>query len=905
LEHNRKRVAKRLASGLMAGALALGGLAISGSSPAGAVPIDEDERIAGGDRYATAALVADEIDDRDTLDTVIVANGENFPDALAGSALINDYEDAALLLVTSDSIPSATEVQMNRIDGSVNDVIVIGGTSAISEAVFEDIENIFDNADVVRIAGADRYETAAEVAAETDWTADYSEVVLLVSGENFADAVTVGGYAAQTGNAILLANGSGIPDATVAALEDALDEGVERVVIVGGTSAVWVGAEEALIELGFSPEGVSRVSGANRYATNLNFNLEQFANSSLPVNKFMDRRASSALAETTGETLDQAGERIILVSGANFPDALSAAGLAFQEDAHIVLVDPVTVGASALTLAAAGASSITFDSATRELVQASLWESTARYVGEDVTVIGGLSAVPTSVLTAVGAAGTANLACQVIAPSRDDDAAADANDDDFVLVAFAGNLQQDNGGANTDELEELTGDASYFELNGDDDFTVVTSTDLSGDGFDDAIILSAGTQMESGDEIEFVGIEQDPDVWADGNYYGLRNVGPCSTTVAEDDDAPTAEWWGVVGGEDFFVQFSESMATDYSSAIEADLTLDGDVDGASCTVIDAGNSQYACEALNGAADEDLTANTTLVLGATTYYDAAGNAADLDDFDSAVLTENPDVELESVSVTCGTVGAGGTKETALQTNFGGTLETSTDGLITIADNGGSDDFLAAAGYAPAFDSNLTFIAGPGADGLAANDWTISLVHERGLLIPSVTVDGTDAVIAIDRYVHSPADVARVWNNSAYGRGGLNPIWVAASSVAFGTLFPVDSLDTEFQTVDHDAGVATVLGVLGAGDLGVADRTCSFTAVLSAPLMSGVSEVATNPTSEGQFRLQFGSASQDLNLRFDDGADTGTVLEGTIEDTEDVMEDVRATLYASGARSSVTG
>ena len=59
MNYQRKRVAKRLASGLLAGALALGGLAISGGTASANTPSSPStNRIAGADRYETAVAIA-------------------------------------------------------------------------------------------------------------------------------------------------------------------------------------------------------------------------------------------------------------------------------------------------------------------------------------------------------------------------------------------------------------------------------------------------------------------------------------------------------------------------------------------------------------------------------------------------------------------------------------------------------------------------------------------------------------------------------------------------------------------------------------------------------------------------------------------------------------------------------
>jgi len=199
------------------------------------VELDSDQRLGGADRYSTSSLVAEEIDDLVTggASTVIVANGEDFPDALSAAPL-TEAGDAPVLLVQADSIPRSVADRMNRLTSSVDDVIVVGGTAAISAEVYAEIEDIFDDADVVRVAGDNRYATAAAVADEVG----YGDAVAIVSGQNWADAVTIGGWASDNAIPILLANADGVPTETSEALTTALDEGVTRAIIVGGSAAV-------------------------------------------------------------------------------------------------------------------------------------------------------------------------------------------------------------------------------------------------------------------------------------------------------------------------------------------------------------------------------------------------------------------------------------------------------------------------------------------------------------------------------------------------------------------------------------------------------------------------------------------------------------------------------------------
>ena len=88
----------------------------------------------------------------------------------------------------------------------------MGGTAAISSEV---INSLYDmGISVRRIAGADRFETAAKVARELG----SCEEAIVVSGLTYPDALSIGSYAAQSATPILLTRTNSIPAATNAAL---------------------------------------------------------------------------------------------------------------------------------------------------------------------------------------------------------------------------------------------------------------------------------------------------------------------------------------------------------------------------------------------------------------------------------------------------------------------------------------------------------------------------------------------------------------------------------------------------------------------------------------------------------------------------------------------------------------
>ena len=155
------------------------------------------ERLSGADRYKTSAQIAAKlIGDKTT--TLEIASGENYADALS---LNNAAEkDKAPILL----------VRVNAIDKSVEDVIksskaslinIAGGEKSVSENTKANIKKI-SKATINRIGGANRYETSILLAKYSG----AKEVVVVASGEDFADALVAAPFSAQQKGAILLTN---------------------------------------------------------------------------------------------------------------------------------------------------------------------------------------------------------------------------------------------------------------------------------------------------------------------------------------------------------------------------------------------------------------------------------------------------------------------------------------------------------------------------------------------------------------------------------------------------------------------------------------------------------------------------------------------------------------------------
>ncbi|MBA2696811.1 MAG: cell wall-binding repeat-containing protein [Actinobacteria bacterium] len=85
-------------------------------------------RLSGTDRFGTAAVIAQSYPPG--LDTVYVASGLNFPDALAGAALAGK-NNAPVLLVKPDEIPEQSTTALDTLNPKR--IVILGGTSAVND----------------------------------------------------------------------------------------------------------------------------------------------------------------------------------------------------------------------------------------------------------------------------------------------------------------------------------------------------------------------------------------------------------------------------------------------------------------------------------------------------------------------------------------------------------------------------------------------------------------------------------------------------------------------------------------------------------------------------------------------------------------------------------------------------
>jgi len=191
-------------------------------------------RVQGPDRYATAAAVAESGATFGPVDTVYVASGQTFADALAGvPAAVR--AGAPLLLVTRTAVPAATAEALSRL--GPDHAVVLGGPGTIDASVEDELAAMVSSTE--RLQGADRFATSAAVSART--FADGSPVAYLATGRTAADALAAGPVAGLAGGPVLLVKPNCIP---YPVLDELRRLSPDRIVLLGGDRAVGPAVED-------------------------------------------------------------------------------------------------------------------------------------------------------------------------------------------------------------------------------------------------------------------------------------------------------------------------------------------------------------------------------------------------------------------------------------------------------------------------------------------------------------------------------------------------------------------------------------------------------------------------------------------------------------------------------------
>ncbi len=271
-------------------------------------PSGQIRRDAGPNRYATAAAVAT-TEFTAPVESVFIATGANFPDALAGAAAAGAH-DSPVLLVDSihDVVPVPTQTALEALKPTR--IVVLGGASAVSSKILDQLKSYVDDpSKVTRESGSNRYATAAAVATK-EFTSPVN-VAYIATGDTFPDSLAgaaAGGF--HDGPVLLIDTAHNtIPTPTKNALT-ALHP--KRIVVLGGKGSVSASIETQLGS--YTSGSVTRDSGSNRYAT----------------------AAAVATKEFTSPV-----DVAYVATGQNFPDALAGAAAAGSQGGPVLMIDSI------------------------------------------------------------------------------------------------------------------------------------------------------------------------------------------------------------------------------------------------------------------------------------------------------------------------------------------------------------------------------------------------------------------------------------------------------------------------------------------------------------------------------------------------------------------------------------
>lgn len=256
-------------------------------------------RVSGEDRYATSVAISKRTFTKPAdVRGVVIASGANFADALAGGPLART-QGGPVLLTNGKKLTPGVKSELQRFS-SLQNIYIAGGTGAVSKSVERELSRY---AKVTRVGGIDRYETSRKIAPLVCPT-NCSEV-MIVDGFGFADSLSA---------SVRATTAPGVPILLIPGRKPHQDEtrqllrqmGAPFAWLVGGTGVITRNAAVSLA----APN--ARLGGADRYETN------QLVNA-----KFGSKDGT-----------------VYLASGADFPDAISAAAALARTSGALVLTPP-------------------------------------------------------------------------------------------------------------------------------------------------------------------------------------------------------------------------------------------------------------------------------------------------------------------------------------------------------------------------------------------------------------------------------------------------------------------------------------------------------------------------------------------------------------------------------------
>ena len=266
--------------------------------------LDFARRLSGSNRYATAVDISKNT--FESANTVVIASGEDYADALAGVPYAKSI-GAPILLTTKNKLPAETLAEIKGI--GAKKAVILGGKGAVSDSVKKELEKA--GLKTERISGSSRYATAANIAEKTNSAPDE---VFFVVGTSYADALSISSVAAIKNAPVIYINKDGDINADTAKYLAKLKAKncVYNTYFIGGKGAISDEIMKKVCDL--LGANNNRISGKNRYETCVEIN-----------HWFRDLFAKGTAC---------------LATGTNFPDALAGGVFAANKYAPLILTSP-------------------------------------------------------------------------------------------------------------------------------------------------------------------------------------------------------------------------------------------------------------------------------------------------------------------------------------------------------------------------------------------------------------------------------------------------------------------------------------------------------------------------------------------------------------------------------------
>lgn len=256
-------------------------------------------RIAGDDRYATSLEISKK--GWTNSDYVILATGENYPDALTAVPLAKKYE-CPIILISKYSVKDSIISELKRLN--VKEAFILGGTGVIADSVDKQLTS--QKIIPTRIAGDNRYETSVKIAEKLGT----SDEVIIATGEDFADALSISSIASSKNIPILLSSKDSLDKSVTDFIEN---KKIYKSYIIGDLNCISQDVYNEFADL--NPE---RIDGADKYVRNININK-----------KFADSMNYNT---------------VYIATGNDYPDSLGGGALAAKTNSPVILVNNFNAG---------------------------------------------------------------------------------------------------------------------------------------------------------------------------------------------------------------------------------------------------------------------------------------------------------------------------------------------------------------------------------------------------------------------------------------------------------------------------------------------------------------------------------------------------------------------------------